>query len=211
MKIARIFAGLFAAAGLVLMLGTVGLCLANLDAPVKVDQIPEGAVQRSQELMDAVSAGDYQAVSAQIYGQPDLGFSGSLEDSVSDRFWQAYLDSLSYEFLGDCYVTDAGFARQVRLTALDLPAMVQDMQRRCHDLLQQRVEAATEMEELYDEENNFRQDLIDQVMDQAVEEALQQEHKTVSYDVVLDLVLRDGQWWAVPNQALLVALSGGIG
>ena len=89
--------------------------------------------------------------------------------------------------------------------------MVQDMQQRCHDMLQQRVEAATEMEELYDEENNFRQDLIDQVMDQAVEEALQQEHKTVSYDVVLDLVLRDGQWWAVPNQALLAALSGGIG
>ena len=55
------------------------------------------------------------------------------------------------------------------------------------------------------------QDLIDQVMNQAVEEALQQEHKTVSYDVVLDLVLRDGQWWVVPNQALLAALSGGIG
>lgn len=211
MKIARIFAGLFAAAGLVLMLGTVGLCLTNLNTPATVAQIPEGAVQRSQELMDAVSAGDYQAVSQQIYGQPDLGFSGSLEDAVSDRFWQAYLGSISYEFLGDCYAVDSGFARQVRITALDLPAMVLDMQRRCHDLLQQRVEAATEMEELYDEENNFRQDLIDQVMDQAVEEALQQEHSTVSYDVVLNLVLRDGQWWAIPDQALLSALSGGIG
>lgn len=211
MKIARIFAGLFAAAGLVLMLGTVGLCLTNLNTPATVAQIPEGAVQRSQELMDAVSAGDYQAVSQQIYGQPDLGFSGSLEDAVSDRFWQAYLGSLSYEFLGDCYAADTGFARQVRITALDLPAMVLDMQQRCHDLLQQRVEAATEMEELYDEENNFRQDLIDQVMDQAVEEALQKEHSTVSYDVVLNLVLRDGQWWAIPDQALLSALSGGIG
>ena len=36
------------------------------------------------------------------------------------------------------------------------------------------------------------------------------EGKTVTRDVKVKLVSRDGSWWVVPDQALLAVLSGGL-
>ena len=79
-----------------------------------------------------------------------------------------------------------------------------------HALLTQRVETAEDMSELYDEENNFRQDLVDAIVLEAVDQAIRENGQTASFDVTLSLIQRDGQWWVVPDQALLQAISGGL-
>ena len=55
MKIAKFFAGIFAALGAVLMVGAIGLSLMSLDAPARVGKVPEAVTNLSQTLMDAVS------------------------------------------------------------------------------------------------------------------------------------------------------------
>lgn len=44
MKAARLFAVMLGIVGLALMLSTVGLCLTSLDAPVKLQEVPQEAV-----------------------------------------------------------------------------------------------------------------------------------------------------------------------
>lgn len=56
-------------------------------------------------MMDALCAGDYATAQSCIYGQPDLG-AGEPEDAVSKLLWDAFTDSLSYEFTGLCRITD---------------------------------------------------------------------------------------------------------
>ena len=210
MKIAKFFAGIFAALGAVLMVGTIGLSLMSLDAPARVGKVPEAVTNLSQTLMDAVSGGDFASAGALMYGQPDLGAGQGSTDAVETMLWEAFTDSIQYEFTGACYVTETGFARDASITTLDIATAADAIAEQARALLTQRVENAQEMEELYDEENNFREELIQEVLLEGARQALQEHGQTVTTQVTLRFLYRDGQWWAVPDQALLKAISGGV-
>ena len=210
MKIAKFFAGIFAALGAVLMVGAIGLSLMSLDAPARVGKVPEAVTNLSQTLMDAVSGGDFASAGALMYGQPDLGAGQGSTDAVETMLWEAFTDSIQYEFTGACYVTETGFARDASITTLDIATAADAIAEQARALLTQRVENAQEMEELYDEENNFREELIQEVLLEGARQALQEHGQTVTTQVTLRFLYRDGQWWAVQDQALLKAISGGV-
>lgn len=210
MKIARFFSVIFAALGSVLLVGTLVLCLTSLNKPVKLTDIPREAEERVEEMMRLLEAGDLSAAAKLMYGQPELGAKTAPEGELAALVWDAFLGSISYEFKGECYAADAGIYQDAAITVMDIPGVTQDLQLRAHALLTAKVEAAEDMAELYDEENNFRKELVEQVLQQAVEEAVAQNTKTVTRDVTLTLIQKDGQWWVVPDEALLQAISGGI-
>lgn len=209
MKIAKFFFAIFGAVGAVLMAGTVLLCLFSLDADVKVKKLPDAAVECSENLKTALESGDYAAAGKLMYGRPDLGVDRDPADPAGVLVWDAFTDSISVSFAGECYATNSGLSRDAVITTLDLSSVTNALTGRAHALLTARVEAAEEMTELYDDENNFREELVNEVLHEAVVQALTEDAKTVSYDVTLALIYRDGQWWVVPDQALLQAISGG--
>lgn len=210
MKVARIFAVILGIAGLLVMLGTAVLCFVSLDAPARVLSTPAGARECSEALMEALETGDYAAAGKYLYGQPDLGVNAQPSGEAAAAVWQAFRDSFSYEFIGECYVSGSGMARDVQVTALEVSSVTETLSTRAHDLLTARVEAAEEMSELYDVENNFRADLIAEVMEEALTQALAEDALLVTREVTLSLIYRDGQWWVVPDTALLLAISGGV-
>lgn len=210
MKLAKFFSVLFGILGSILLLGSIVLCLVSLDAPVKLVETPKEAALCSAEFMGAIEAGDFSAAAKRMYGQPELGAQTPPTDAASAQVWDAFLGSISYVFQDSCYATDTGIARKVSVTALDIPSVTENLDARVHALLSQKVASATDMAQLYDESNNFRPELIDQVMAEALSQALDQDARTVTREVTLNLVHRDGQWWVVPDGALLQLLSGGV-
>ena len=205
MKIAKLFSGIFAALGAVLMLAALVLSLASLNASPRLVRVPQGAVDQSQALLDAIAKGAFDAA-----GKPELSGEPEAEDAAGQKIWDAFVGSLSCEFRGSCYATDTGLARDAVVTALDVSTVTEAVGEYAHALLTQRVETAEDMSELYDEENNFRQDLVDAIVLEAVDQAIRENGQTASFDVTLSLIQRDGQWWVVPDQALLQAISGGL-
>lgn len=210
MKIAKLFSGIFAALGTVLMLAALMLSLVSMNASPRLVRVPQGAVDQSQALLDAIAKGDFDAAGKTMYGQPELSGEPEAEDAAGQRIWDAFVGSLSCEFRGSCYATDTGLARDAVITALDVSTVTEAVGEYAHALLTQRVETAEDMSELYDEENNFRQDLVDAIVLEAVDQAIRENGQTASFDVTLSLIQRDGQWWVVPDQALLQAISGGL-
>lgn len=206
MKIARFFAVIFAVLGIVLMLGTAIVCFASTDAKVKLTKTPEGAVLCAERLAGALDAGDLEAAGELLYGSPDLGAEGIPSDAVEAMLWDAYLEGFSCNLEGKLYLKDSEFAWDGTVTSMDLAALTEAIQLRAKELLEEKVKAATDMAELYDAENNFREDLIEQVILTAVQESLAGKPETVTRSFTLKLINRDGQWWAVPDQQLLSAL-----
>ena len=209
MKIAKFVGILFGLAGTVLMAGAIAVCLMSLDAPVKIVEYPQAALERSEEMMDAVEKGDFTTAAKYMYGQPDLGADRSAEDAVGQLVWAAFVDSIGCEFQGECYATDSGIARKASITTLDISSVTVNLRERSQKLLSERVEAATDVTELYNGDE-FREDVVMEVLKQAVAQALREDAKAVSRDVTMNLIYRDGQWWVVPDQALLKAISGGV-
>ena len=209
MKIARFFAWIFAGLGTLLLLGSVGLCLFSLKAQPRVTELPKGAVLCSEMLGDAVAARDYAALENCIYGQPKLGLERMPEEALTAMVWELAQLNLQMNWQGDCYMKDASLCRDASVTYMDVSAILENLPTRAHALLTQRVEAAETMEELYDAKGEFRKDLVDEVMKAALTQCCMEDVKNVTVNVTVELICRDGQWWALPDKQLLTALSCG--
>jgi hypothetical protein len=77
-------------------------------------------------------------------------------------------------------------------------------------LLDEKVAAAEKMAELYDENGEFRKDLIDEVMAQAVALSLGEEPEMLTCETTVSFVYKAERWQAVPDQTLMRALQGGL-
>lgn len=210
MKIEKFFSVLLGALGIAILVFTLVLCLVSLDAETVLLTPPGEALGRAEAMMDAVAAGDYAAAGQLMYGKPDLGVDREPADAVGKLVWDAFIGSISYEFVGDCYATDSGISQNVSVTALDITSLMGNLKTRVNTLLNERIAQATEMSQLYDEENNFREDMVEEVLQEAVTAALAEDAQNVTREVTLSIAYREGQWWVVPDAALLSAISGGV-
>ena len=211
MKLSKVLlAFLFAVAAVLSAATGFYLSFANMDAkPVLVER-PESAEQRVHMLMDAVCENDYATVSSLLYGTPELGMDRDAADAVGVLFWEALEDSRSCELTGECYATDQGLAWDAQLTCLDLNSVTVNLRQRAQTLLEQRVAEAENTSEVYDENNEYREEFVMEVLYDAAQEALKEDARTVTYSFTLNLVYANGQWWIMPESALMEAISGGI-
>lgn len=210
MKIEKFFASILGALGIAILVFTLVLCFVSLDAETVLLTPPGEALERAEAMMDAVAEGDYAAAGQLMYGQPDLGADREPADAVGQLVWDAFIGSISYEFVGECYATDSGIAQNVSVTTLDISSVMSNLKPRVNTLLNERIAQATEMSQLYDEENNFREDLVEEVLQKAITAALAEDAQNVTREVTLSIAYREGQWWVVPDAALLSAISGGV-
>lgn len=200
----------FALIGIVLLVSSLLVCLASLNAPAIMVGTPKAAVVCAQNLLDSVSAGDYAAASQYIYGQPQLGVDREPAEEMGQKLWDAYIDSFTYELPGSCYATPNGVALNVSISALDISSVGNTLADRMEALLTQRIEAEGEISEIYDANGDFQDELIQEVLTKAFQQALEQDAVITTQEVAVNLTYQDGRWWVVPDQALLQAISGGV-
>ena len=209
MKIYRILALIFALLALCAAGGGVYLALENMDAAPVLVRAPEEAGQQATGMLDALCRGDYDGVSARLYGQPELGLDRDAGDAVGQLFWHALEDSRSYSVIRDCYATGDGIAMDVVLECLDLGSVTGNLRNRAQTLLEQRVAQAADTSEIYREGGEYREDFVMGVLEDAAREALEQDAATARWELTLYFIYEEGQWWIRPDEALLTAMSGG--
>lgn len=210
MKLSRIIGSLFGVAGVCAAVLCVNLAFQKMNAgPVLVEQ-PEAARERVEVLMEAVSNNDYAAASAVIRGNPVFGADREPADAVSRLIWDAFVESIRYELVGDLYATDSGVAQNITVTALDMASVTEYLKERSEKLLEARVTAAENPDDVYDENNEYREDFVMQVLYDATTGALQEDAQTVTSEVTINMIFEDGQWWIIADSALLGAITGGV-
>lgn len=207
MKVARFFAVIFAVLGFLLLIGSVGLCLASLNAPVRVLEMPQEAVTVSEAFCQALNEGDLTAASQYVYGQPDLGAEGTPADPETAAVWNTFLDSIGMEYTGKCKAENSGLSRTASVTTLDIASVTEKLSERAQSLVDQKIGSAESLAEVYDESGSFREELVAEILQQALQQCLTEDTRTVTRDVTVKIINRDGKWWVVPDQALLQALS----
>lgn len=208
MNYKKLVSAVFALLGVLLIAGTVLLSFRSLNASARLLRADEAAAQRTEEWMEAVCAGDYAAAGSIMYGQPELLTGNNGADEWQLLFWDAFVDSISYEFTGDCYATDAGLSRDLTITALDLPALMEPLKERMDALLPLRADEAEDQDAVFDENNNYRDAFVMDILMEAATQILAEEDPRASREITLNLIYEDGQWWIQTEQDLIDVLSG---
>lgn len=200
----KLFSGLFAVVGTILMAGTAVLCLLSLNAKPHILEFPQEASRQAQAFADAVSRGDLESAGLCLYGQPDLTADASWEEDAKGKIWDAYLESLSCTPYRDPEAVDDGISWTVQMKMLDVSALMESWQQQTAALLAQQ-EAPEE-----EEQQEQATQAVEEALAYGLEKALAGERKTLTKEVTLNLIYRDGQWWVSPDTALLQILSGRV-
>lgn len=208
MKIYKILAAFFALLALAGAAAGVAISLKYRNAEPVLAEAPEEARSRAVALMDAVCAGDYEQISAQLYGQPELGLDREAADQVGKLFWQALMESRSYTIVRECYATDDGIAMDVVLVGLDMDSVTGNLRSRAQVLLEQRVSQAADTSEIYVDGGEYREDFVMAVLEDAARDALREDAAMTQWELTLRFVYDEGRWWIRPDGEVLDAISG---
>lgn len=209
MKMTKFLSVLFALIAVCTAAATVWLGFSNRDAAPILQSPPLVAKSQAVAMMNSLCKGDFEGVSERLLGNPSLGLDRSASQEVGVMIWDSYMDSLSYEMEGTCYATDKGLAQNVKLTCLDITSVTANLQERTNALLAERVENTPKIE-VYDDDHEYREEFVMDVLQDAVAAALEEDAREMTVELTLNLAYQDGQWWVVADNALMDAISGGI-
>jgi len=210
MKATKFFGAIFAVIGIALAAFTIWLSFTFRDATPILISVPEAARDRAQSLMESVCQGNYDAAGKMILGNPQLGVTRIPADPVGQKIWGAFRESFSYELVGECVAIDDGLIQSVRVMYLDMDPITENLGVRSRELMQEQVDAATDMSQIYNENNEFREEFVFRAVETAVEEVLAEYTGRVETEIKLHLVYREGRWWVEYSPELIHAISGGI-
>lgn len=208
MKKIKWIPAVFALLGIALVIGTVALSFSSLDAPARLLAADEAPADQTEKWIDAVCRGDYTAAGELMYGQPELHTGLEATNEMSEFFWDAFIDSISYEFYGGCRPTQSGLTREVTVTALDISAVMEPLRLRTEAVMERRIEELADMDQVYDENNNYRDTFVMDSLREAAQALLKEKKFLTTRSLTINLVLEDGQWWILAEQELINFLSG---
>lgn len=208
MKKRRVLAGLMGALAAVGAVLTLQLGLTAPGKETAVLKMDPRVMEQAQGFLENLSTLDLEGASAYILGCPKLT-AGQKGEGPEKLLWERYWQGLSCSAEGAPYAKDGNLAVDVRVSYPDIAAMTQQAGILAEQLLQQRVDQAESVSEVYDGQG-YRQEILDEVLLQAVETAAERVTQTRERNVVLELTYEAGNWWVVPGNELRDLLSGAL-
>lgn len=165
------------------------ICLGGCSVKREPDWLSEPELLRTpiRLMLDSVSTGDYAAAGKQMQNQPDLDFYCP-ENAIGKACWDAFIGSIRYELVGEGYACGDGAAHKIRVTCLDLSAISESLPERVSALLEAKMAACGDISEVYDENREYRQELIDELTLEAIEAILTEEAKSITVELEVKLV-----------------------
>lgn len=208
--IKKLLSLIFIIIGIAAAAAAANIGMTNKEADPVLLMPPEDAKLQVVGMMDAVCSGDFAAASTYLQGQPDLGVDREPSDPVGVLIWNAFRNSMSYELVGDCYGTEAGLAQNLTFSCMDITSVTAVLKERSLALLEKRVEEAEKLSDVYDENMQYREDFVLNVLYDAAVAALEEDAGTMTTELTVNMVYQNETWWIIADRNLLDAISGGI-
>ncbi len=210
MKISKMASALFAVVGTVLLVGSIVTSFVALNSPTRAVKPTQEANDFARSVLGALEDGDFTAVEGYLYGKPSLGLDREPAAEEGKLIWNAYRDSIAVTTGENCYGEGTNIYQTAQVTYMNIAETLSGLDRRAGELLKEKLDAQEDHTALLGEDGQIPEKLREELRTQALREALA-EPKTVTTQITFQLIEQDGQWWALPDQATLDILSGGLG
>lgn len=208
MKISKLASAVFAVVGTVLLVGSVVVSFVALNSPTKAVKPTREVNDFAQSVLYALEH-DLGAVEGYLYGKPSLGIDREPATTEGRELWNAYRSSISVTADEGCYSEGANIFQTAQVTYMDIAQTLLDLDRRAGELLKQKLDAQEDKTALLGEDGQIPGKLREELRTQAFRQALE-DAKTATTQITFQLIEKDGQWWVLPDQAMLDILSGGL-
>ena len=165
------------------------------------------AISRScaavDEFFRAFSAGDIQTMEAltENYTIAAGMYTGELGELARSSF--------SYQILSSQAVKNEGVANDVSVTWLNVTALTEGMEEEIQQILTQELETAASSAEIYDEDLNYRQDVLDRVFAQVLAGRMENAEAYIQTDTIIIQTTNETPPKLILSEALCNILANG--
>lgn len=198
------------AAGVFFCVLTLAVILIGVNQTTAVVTNANAIQAEAEALMNTIQAGDLETLSGMLYGAPDLGTAPERDKDAESMLWYAYLESLQYRISDQLTTPDNSIAVEVQLTAMDLSAVTDALQESAPGLLAEKAVALDDEKTVYDENRQYREEFIADVLLDSSRQILSQPLAEAEHTLTLHFVRSGHSWLALPSEELLHLLSGYI-
>lgn len=155
------------------------------------------------EFFRAFSAGDTQTMEAltENYTIAAGMYTGELGELARSSF--------SYQILSSQAVKNEGVANDVSVTWLNAAALTEGMEEEIQQILTQELEAVASSAEIYDEDLNYRQDVLDRVFAQVLAGRMENAEAYLQTDTIIIQTTNDTPPKLILSEALCNILANG--
>ena len=213
MKFTKLLGYLFILLGLCAAVLTVWVGFHNIHAEPVLLKSSDAATRQVVDMMEAFCEGNYAEAEQRLLGDIQMGADGEAADPVGQLVWETFLGSLRYELVGEQYATNEGLAQRIRIVALDMDVITAYIEANTKSRLDaevtRRLETRENLDEIYDDNNEYRDSFVSKILMETAQEAVKLEPVMVETELTLSLAWENGKWWVVPNDLLFQAVSGG--
>ena len=180
-------------AGLVFSLLTLLVIWTGLSGKVWITD-SEGIPETADAIMDSIQAGDWAALEEMVLGSPSLTPRVGAPDSAEKMIWDAYRNSLQWSCEDPFRIQGSLISQKVSVTCLDIPSVTDAISKTLSSPDSTGIEDATQ--------TGFLRTVASLV--------LESELPMIRREITLMFQRDQGRWMLVPNNALLMLLSGFI-
>ena len=184
---------LWFSAGLVFSFLTILVIWTGFSGKVWITD-PEGIPETADAIMDSIQAGDWAALEEMVLGSPSLTPRVGAPDSAEKMIWDAYRNSLQWSCEDPFRIQGSLITQKVSITCLDIPSVTDTISKTLSSPDSTGIEAATQTE----------------LLRTVAAHVLESELPMIRREITLTFQRGMGRWMLVPNNALLILLSGFI-
>jgi len=157
----------------------------------------------------AALEGNYPESYKYLKDYSTLGLENTPSDDYTDKIYTALKDSYSFELVGNAVITEFTAEQTVRFTYLEIAAISEDISLRIDDLLEERIEELP-WHQIYDDNGDYRTDLLDEVYDTAFDAAMEKaDSYTVTTEYIVSLEYVEDTWFILVNDDMTYCFAGG--
>lgn len=178
-------------AGLVFSLLTLLVIWTGLSGKVWITD-PEGIPEAADAVMDSIQTGDWAGLEEMVLGNPELAPNVGVQCSAERMIWDAYRNSLRWSCEEPYRIQGSLISQTVSVTCLDIPGVTDAISKTLSSPDSTGIEAATQTE----------------LLRTVAAHVLESELPMFRREITLTFQRNQGHWMLVPNNALLMLLSG---
>ena len=171
----------------------------------------EDPMVAAEAFFGALCAGDYAEAASHLQYGPELGLDTLPEEAVPRLLTEAFRQSWSWS-PGLLWQKGPEARLPVSFTALDLTKLTENLNRDVLASLALRLDSAQRLEELYNEDNTWREEAVLQATEEVLRRRLRHgEEYLTTTQLTLLLRYENQQWVIVPDEMLYAVLAGEVG
>ena len=155
---------------------------------------PEEIPDAVDAVMTSIQTGDWVRLEEMVSGNPELTPKVGAADSAEKMIWDAYRDSLQWSCEEPFRIHGSLITQKVSITCMDIPSITDAISTMLSSADSTGFDAATQTEFLHT----------------VAAHVLESELPMIRREITLTFQRNQGHWMLVPNNALLMLLSGFI-